>query len=306
MNKISGVFSASLTPYNEDFSVNNKMLLEHCNSLIKKIDGIAIFGTTGEANLLSINQKIESLEFLINNNFDSNRLIPGTGLNSIKDTIFFTKAVSKMKVKAVLMLPPFYYKKINSNGLIDYYSRVIEEVADNNLNYLLYHIPQMSGISIDLNVIEKLISKFPKNIIGIKDSSENIDNMLKMIKIFPEFSVLSGSDSLALKAVKHGGSGAITAAANIAGELLSFIVNNWKKEPEIDNFFEFQKLIEDIRAAIFSGEPISTLKAFLSVDQNNQEWNRLMPPLSNIESPEQNTAVNNLIDLSKKMKNLLS
>ena len=143
MNKIKGTFCATLTPFNEDFSINKKLLLEHCNSILsKQADGIAIFGTTGESNLLSIEQKLNALQFLIENNFHSSKLIPGTGLNSIDDTVLFTKAVARMHVKAVLVLPPFYYKNVQGEGLIDYYSRVVEEVNDSNLHYLLYHIPQ--------------------------------------------------------------------------------------------------------------------------------------------------------------------
>tara|TARA_Y100000590_G_scaffold394855_1_gene474352 strand:- start:883 stop:1812 length:930 start_codon:yes stop_codon:yes gene_type:complete len=307
MHVISGTFSASLTPYNEDFSINKKMLLEHCHDLLqKKVDAIALFGTTGEANLLSIEEKLDAINFLINNNFHANNLLPGTGLNSIKDTIFFTKEVSKIKVKGVLLLPPFYYKKVTSKGIIDYYSRVVEGVADSNLHYLLYHIPKMSGISIDLNIIEKLISKYPKNIVGIKDSDEDVDNMLKIIKTFPDFSVFSGSDTLALKAMKNGGAGAITAATNVSGELLSFIINNWKNEGSIQNFQEYQSLQENIRSVIFGNDAISLMKAFLSIKNSRPDWNRVLPPLSNIENPSQNTAVNNLLDLTNKMDNLLS
>ena len=99
----------------------------------------------------------------------------------------------------------------------------------------------MSSVSIDLNIIEKLLYKYPDNIVGIKDSSGDSDNMIKMIKIFKDFSVFSGSDSLALKAVKNGGAGAITAVSNISGKLLSFIINNWKEEIIDFKFFRASK-----------------------------------------------------------------
>ena len=230
MYKISGTYCASLTPFNADYSINKKLLLEHCNNLLsQQIDGIAIFGTTGEANSLSIEEKLDAINYLIENKIDPNKLLPGTGLNSIKDTVYFTKAAAKMNVRGVLVLPPSYYKNINSEGLISYYTRVVEEVGKTNLHYLLYHIPQMSSVNIDLNIIEKLLYKYPDNIVGIKDSSGDSDNMIKMIKIFKDFSVFSGSDSLALKAIKNGGAGAITAVSNISGKLLSYIINNWKR-----------------------------------------------------------------------------
>ena len=307
MYKISGTYCATLTPFNLDYSINKKLLLEHCNNLLSQnIDGIAIFGTTGEANSLSITEKLDAINYLIENTIDSRKLLPGTGLNSIKDTVYFTKAVAKMNVRGVLVLPPSYYKNVNSEGLISYYTRVVEEVSEANLHYLLYHFPQMSSVSIDLNIIEKLLYKYPDNIVGIKDSSGDSDNMIKMIKIFKDFSVFSGSDSLALKAVKNGGAGAITAVSNISGKLLSFIINNWKEESSISNFSELQKLQEGIRSNVFHHQPISSLKAFISTRDDNPEWNRLLPPLTFLQDPSNNSTIINLQVLIKKMNLLLS
>ena len=176
MQKIKGTYCASLTHFTSNYSINKKLLLEHCKStLSQNIDGIAIFGTTGEANSLSIEEKLDAINFLIDNKIDPKKLLPGTGLNSIKDTVFFTKAVAKKNIRGVLVLPPSYYKNINSEGIINYYTRVVEEVGEKDLHYLLYHFPQMSGVNIDLNVIEKLLYKYPENIVGIKDSSGDSD-----------------------------------------------------------------------------------------------------------------------------------
>lgn len=306
MNKISGTYCASLTPFNADYSINKKLLLEHCNNLLsQQIDGIAIFGSTGEANSISIEEKLDAMNYLIENKIEPKKLLPGTGLNSIRDTVYYTKAVAKMNVGGVIVLPPFYYKNVPSEGVINYYTKLIEEVSNSQLHYLLYHIPQMSGVSIDFNVIEKLLLKYPNNVVGIKDSSGDINNMLKMIKLFQGFSVFSGSDSLALKAVKSGGAGAITAVSNISGKLLSFIINNWRKESSILNFAELQNLQEEIRTTVFHHQPISILKAFMSTRDNNLQWNNLLPPLTSMLNPSKNTTIISLIELTKKMDSLL-
>ena len=130
--------------------------------------------------------------------------------------------------------------------------------------------------------------------------------MIKMIKIFKDFSVFSGSDNLALKVVKSGGAGAITSVSNISGKLLSFIINNWKKESSISKFSELQKLQEEIRSNVFHHQPISSLKAFMSIKNNNPEWNRLVPPLIPLKDPSNNTTVISLNELIKKMNLLLS
>ena len=306
MHKIQGTYAASLTPFNEDYSINKQLLLDHCRDLLSQnIDGIAIFGTTGEANSLTIDKKIEVIHYLIKNNISPDKLVPGTGQCSIRDTVFFTKTVAKLNVKAVLILPPFYYKNVHNEGIIEYFRRVVEGVGDSKLHYLLYQIPQMSGVHLGFNVIEKLLNFYPENIVGMKDSSGDLDTMLKNIKLFNEFSVFSGSDSLALKAVKSGGAGAITATTNISGKLLSFIINNCKNESSISNFNAFQKLQEEIRSTLFKHEPVSALKAFLALKQNNKEWNRVLPPLIRMENSSSDKTIINLLELTKKMDELL-
>ena len=306
MYKIKGVFSAALTPINQDYSINSQVFLSHCQWLLTQgLDGLAVFGTTGEANAFNVEEKIKALQFLIDNNINSNHLMPGTGQCSVTDTVKFTKKCADIKVRAVLILPPFFYKDVSDEGVIEYYKRVVEEVEDNNLHYVLYHIPQTSGVFISFNVIEKLLKLYPNNIVGMKDSSGDLDNMLKVTKYFNNFSLFSGSDSLALKVSRRGGAGAITATSNISGKLLSYIIKNNNEVSSIDNFQELQLLQEKIRETLFTHEPVSALKAFLSIQQNNQEWNRVNPPLHKIENPQNHKTIIGLIELIKKMEELV-
>ena len=306
MHKINGVFSASLTPINSDYSIDNHLFYLHCKWLLTQgVDGLAIFGTTGEANSFSLDEKIKALDYLINSKVSPDKLIPGTGQCSVFDTVKFTKKCSELKVKAVLILPPFFYKGVSDEGIINYYKRVIEEVGDNKLHYILYNIPQTSGVPINFEIIEKLLKLYPNNVVGMKDSSGNIDNMLKITKFFNGFSLFSGSDSLALKVCKHGGAGAITATSNISGKLLSYIINNYKDENSIDSFYELQILQEKIRQTLFTHEPISALKAFMSIKHKNMDWNRVNAPLEIIIDPENHKTIIGLIQLIKKMEELV-
>lgn len=306
MHKINGVFSAALTPINEDYSINLNLYLSHCQRLLKQnLTGLSIFGTTGEANSFNVDEKIIALEFLIANNISPDQLMPGTGQCSISDTVRFTKKCSFHKVRAVLVLPAFYYKGVSDEGVIEYYRRVIEEVGDNKLLYILYHIPKVSGVPITFDVIDKLIKLYPNNVVGMKDSSGDLDNMLKITKFFNGFSLFSGSDSLALKVTKHGGAGAITAASNISGRLLSFIINNYKDESLIDNLQELQVLQEKIRQTLLTHQPVSALKAFMSVKYSKNEWNRVNPPLIKINNPKNHKTVISLMELIKKMEELV-
>jgi len=307
MHSISGVYSAALTPIKEDLTINKDLYLRHCQYLMKQgHDGLAIFGTTGEANSFSIKEKCESIDFLIKNRIDPKVLMPGTGAASVQDSIMMTKHAVKHNVKAVLLLPPFYYKNVTDEGVINYYQKIVEGVGANNLLYVLYHIPQVSGVALNFNIIENLLKLYPNNIAGIKDSSGDTDHMLKTIKYFNDLALFCGHDGLALRVCKRGGAGAITAGTNIAGKLLSFIIHNYKREDEINNFSALQTLMEQIRETLTTSEPISTMKAYFSLVDNISEWNLVMPPLKKIEDPSTHKTVIGLKELISKIDSLIS
>ncbi|MCH2679424.1 MAG: dihydrodipicolinate synthase family protein [Alphaproteobacteria bacterium] len=306
MHKINGIYSAALTPINDDLSINKNLYLEHCQYLMKQgHDGLAIFGTTGEANSFSIKEKCDTIDFLLSNNLDSNLLIPGTGSSSVEDAIQLTKFAEKNKSRAVLLLPPFYYKNVSDEGIINYFRKIIETVGSSDFHYLLYNIPQTTSVVLNFNIIETLLKLYPNNIVGIKDSSGNIDSMLKTVKYFQDLALFCGHDSLVLKVCKRGGAGAITAGTNIAGRLLSFIINNINKEKEIEDFNSYQALLEKIRETITLEEPISVMKAYFSIINKNPEWNKVMPPLKSLDNPSNSKTIIRLIELTNKMDELI-
>ena len=306
MHKVSGVYCAAITPINHDYSVNKDLYLRHCQSLMKKgLDGLVLFGTNGEASSFSIQEKIECIQFLTDNKIDPQVMITGTGSSSLREAIELNKFSSNIGVKASLLLPPFYFKNVKDDGVLEYYRRVIEETGNNDFKFLLYNIPQHSGVTINFNIIETLLKTYPNNVVGLKDSTGNLDNMLKTIKYFNDFSVFCGNGALALHTSKRGGAGAKTGDANITAKLLSFIIHNFKDEKSIENFSDLQSLMENIRNVLGSHEQVSLLKAYYSVADNMPEWNKLMPPLVNIENPKDNKHVTALLDLVGQIDTLI-
>ena len=306
MFKISGVYCAVLTPLNNNLSINKDLYLRHCQSLMKKgLDGLTIFGTNGESSSFSVKQKIESIEFLLENRIDASNLLIGTGSASLEDAIELNKFSVNIGVKASLLVPPFYFKNVSDDGIIAYYRNVIEQTGDNNFKFLLYNIPQHSGIAINFNIIENLIKLYPNNVVGLKDSTGNMENMLKTIKYFNNFAVFCGNGAMALHTTRRGGAGAITGDANISAKLLSFILHNIKREKEINNFEELQNLMEKIRNVLSSHEQISLLKAYYSIADKIEEWNNVMPPLKRIDNPLNNKQVIALLDLVEQIDTLV-
>jgi len=306
MFKISGVYCAVITPLKNNLSINPDLHLRHCQSLMQKgLDGLVIFGTNGEASSFSVMQKIKSIEFLLENRIDASNLLIGTGSASLEDAIELTKFSVKIGAKASLLIPPFYFKNVTDDGVIAYYRNVIEQTGDNNFKFLLYNIPQQSGVAINFNIIENLLKLYPNNVVGLKDSTGDIDNMLKIIKYFNGFAVFCGNGALALHTSRRGGAGAITGDANITAKLLSFIIHNFRNEKQIENFENLQVLMEKIRNVLTSHEQISLLKAYYSVADNIDEWNNVMPPLKRIDNPSNNKQVTALLDLVGQINTLI-
>ena len=306
MNKINGVYCAALTPLNQDLSINKDLYLRHCQFLMKQgLDGLTLFGTNGEASSFSVYQKKETVQFLLENRIDPKILMPGSGSSSLEDAIDMTKFCADIGTKAVLVLPPYYFKNVSDEGVINYYRNVIESSGNNSFHFLLYNIPQHSGVTINFNIIENLIKLYPNNVIGLKDSTGNMDNMLKTIKYFNDFAVFCGNGALALHTSRRGGAGAITGDANISAKLLSFIIHNFKREKEVKNFTELQDLMESIRNVLSSHEQISLLKAYFSVADKIEDWNNVMPPLKRIENPLNNKQVTALLDLIPQIEKLV-
>ena len=129
--------------------------------------------------------------------------------------------------------------------------------------------------------------------------------MLKTVKYFQDLALFCGHDSLVLKVCKRGGAGAITAGTNIAGRLLSFIINNINNEKEIEDFNSYQALLEKIRETITLEEPISAMKAYFSIINKNPDWNKVMPPLKSLDNPSNNKTIIRLIELTNKMDELI-
>ena len=306
MHKINGAYCAAITPINQDLTVNKDLYLRHCQSLIRKgLDGLTLFGTNGEASSFSIKQKKESIHFLLENRIDPKNLILGTGSSSLEDAIDMTKFSVEIGAKAALVLPPYYFKNVSDDGVITYYRNIIEQIGENEYKYLLYNIPQYSGVTISFNIIENLLKLYPNNVVGLKDSTGDLESMLKTIKYFNELAVFCGNGALALHTSKRGGAGAITGDANITAKLLSFIIHNFKNEKQINNFMEIQSLIEKIRNVLASHEQISLLKAYHSVADNIPNWNNIMPPLKKIDDPSNNKQVTALLDLVNQIDTLV-
>jgi 4-hydroxy-tetrahydrodipicolinate synthase len=272
-----GIIAACPTPMLADLTVDHELLADHCRWLLANgCGGVALLGSTGEANSFSVMERIEILEKLEIAGIPGDRVIVGTGCCAIPDTVLLTKHALSLGITTVLVLPPFYYKKVDEDGLFDSYGRIITKVDDERLNILLYHNPKVSGIPISSGLIERLISSYPDTVVGMKDSGGDWSHMKGICETFPAFKVFTGSETFLFDILKAGGVGSISATLNVTAKPAAEII----KKQGSGEAPSLQKKLSQLRS-IFEHYPlIAGVKYILSRISSNSHWTNLRPPLS--------------------------
>lgn len=289
--RFSGVLAPVITPFNDTLQPDSKRFTKHCNWIVSQGVNLAVFGTNSEANSLNLAEKIHLLEELVTSGVNPAKLMPGTGCCALTDSISLTKKAVELGCGGVLMLPPFYYKRVTDQGLFDFYSQVIEAVADDRLHIYLYHIPPISQISLSLRLIEQLAAKYPNNIAGIKDSSGDWNQTQAFNDLAIEnFAVFCGSESFLLQNMRTGGAGCISATANVNPSAIVGLYKHWQDSGAKQRQEDLNKIRD-----IFQAFPmIPALKAATAMYGEDSEWVRVRPPLTQL-TDEQNS------DLSREL-----
>ena len=284
MNLLKGIFAASISILNDDLSLNNSKTIDHCEKLIENgCHGIVVFGSTGQAQLISVSEKIKFLNELSKSKYKE-KFIIGTGLNSLSESINLMKVSTTLCFNRFLIMPPAYYKYGHAE-VINFYSKIVEAVPDSEI--VLYNFEKLCGYKFDIATIKNLVKKFPRQIIGIKDSTYNIFEELKL----ENFSILPGSETKLIKGLKMGCSGIITATCNVTAELSRKVYDDFIKDK---NTTDNQKLC-DVREAFEKYNLISGLHSCYS--EKNKIYKNILPPLSLLDKSD-------YLDLIKKLNSL--
>ena len=276
----TGVFCAALTPVDADLQPDHATFVAHCRKLVADgCTGVALLGTTGEANSFSTSERKALLEAALAGGLKPEQLLPGTGVPALTETVELTRHALSVGVTTVIMLPPFYYKDVTEEGLFAAYAETIERIGDERLRVVLYHIPQVSAVPIPFGVIERLRSRYPKTVVGIKDSAGKFENMTAMIERFPGFAVLAGADPLMLPLLRQGGAGAITATTNLVAADLAYVYRHYADPERAADVEAAQARVVATRNLASSYAQMATLKALLAARTGHDGWRRLRPPL---------------------------
>jgi len=287
MTKISGIFAATMSVINPDLSLNIEKTIDHAENLIDQgCHGTAVFGSTGQAQLISISEKIKLLNQLSKSKYKDKHLI-GTGLNSLTETINFIKIASSLNFDKFLIMPPAYYKYRDAE-VIEFYKKIVEAVPECKI--ILYNFEKLSGYKFSINCVNELVKRFPDQIIGVKDSSYNLYENLKL----KNFSIFPGSELKLLSGLELGCSGVITATCNVTAGLSRKVYDDFYSGIKQSK----NKKLCDVRAIFDKYNLISGLHTFCS--QENEIYKNVLPPLSILNHNDQKDLIDSLKDLNFK------
>ena len=285
-NRLSGVLSPVITPFTDTLMPDAARLINQCQWLLSQNVGLAVFGTNSEANSMSVGEKIELLDRLVESGIDTNRMMPGTGCCASTDTVDLTAHAVKLGCAGTLMLPPFYYKGVSDDGIYANFADVIERVGSSDLRIYLYHIPPIAQVGFTPELIERLITDYPDTIVGIKDSSGDWDNTQAMLdRRWDNFRIFVGSESFLLENMRNGGAGCISATANVNPAAIDHLYEHW----QADNADVIQQKLDDIRDAVMAYPMIAALKATVAEFSGDNAWRTVRPPLVSLSRNQSST-----------------
>jgi len=301
--RIRGVLAPVVTPFGADLSADKKRFIAHCQWLLSQKCGLAVFGTTSEANSLALEERSMLLDELVATGVDTSRMIVGTGCCSITETVKLTSHAVKHGCAGVLMLPPFYYKGVSEEGLYRYFGEVVQRVGDPRLRIYLYHIPPVAMVGITAGLVERLLKSYPNAIAGMKDSSGDWNNTRIFLDAFAQsgFDVFVGSESFLLANMRNGGAGTISATANVNPAAIHKLYAEWKNADADDQ----QAKLNVIRDAFGKKYPmISALKQGIAIYANDPAWAKVRPPLVELTAEQAKTLAAELKTISFTMPGL--
>ncbi len=278
--ELQGIYAASLTPMNDDYSVAPGDLIPLLDFLSSRgCHGALLFGTTGEGPSLSPSERVRLIHQAVDykQNNPTFRILAGTGTPSLKETIDLTETAFKLGVDGVVVLPPYYYRNASEDGLFYWFDQLIQYAVPEGRALFGYHIPAVSGVELSLTLLSRLHEKYPRRFAGIKDSSGDPDHAANLGEQFGrELSIMTGNDRLLSHCLENSGAGSITALANLSSDDARKV---WDSYQNGTSDPEAQRRLDNARSVLDRYPPAPpTLKALYARWYRFPRWT-VIPPL---------------------------
>jgi len=274
------LYAAIATPFKKNNSVDIEAMVTHAEWLLRVgCDGLVVFGTTGEAVSLTKDERIVTLSALVQRGIPAEKLLTGTGCCAIADTIELSTRAHELGCQGVLIMPPFLFKGLTDEGLLETFRQIIQGVGKDDLNIFLYHFPALSGVSFTASLVNRLKAEFPNHINGYKDSGGDWENTRQIIASCQGVTVYSGSELPLNIVLEHGGAGCISATANTQASVIRSVITAWE-DGDAGALRAAQERASANRMKLQGYPPmIAAVKASIASRTGNEGWLNIRPPL---------------------------
>ncbi len=289
----AGVLVPVLTPFTAAGEPDAGRFVAFCRWLLDEgADGLAIFGTTSEANSMAAAERMALLDRLVAAGVPAAKLMPGTGACSVTEAAMLIKHAVGYGCGGVLMLPPFYYKGMTENGVYDFIATVIDKVGSSALKMFLYHIPPQTMIPFGVDLVGRLIKAYPGTVVGLKDSSGDWNNTKALCDAYAAdgFAIFPGSEVFLLDGLRAGGVGCITASGNVNVPGIRKVYENWKT-PQAD---QLQADITLVRTTIQKYPMVPALKRIVAHFHGDADWANVRPPMERLSDAQSKALIADL------------
>jgi 4-hydroxy-tetrahydrodipicolinate synthase len=283
IHTVRGLWCAMLTPIGPDGGVDHSRFVRHAQALLAQgVDGLAPFGTTGEGQSFSMTERAQGLAALLAAGIAPERLVAATGCAALTETIALTRESVQARCAGCLVLPPFFFKGVSDDGLFAWYARVIESVGDPRLRIFLYHIPQVSGTPLSVDLVARLAAAFPGVVAGVKDSEGNWSNTSALLERVPSLAILVGHEPHLPRLLRAGGAGTICGVANVYPEIVRALLS-----PSVTPGDE--ERIAGFISILFEYPFLPAFKAIVAAQTADPGWRAVRPPWIDLPEVSQRT-----------------
>jgi 4-hydroxy-tetrahydrodipicolinate synthase len=279
MTRPQGTIAPILTPFENDGGIARDLWISHAKWVLDQgAHFLSPFGTTGEALSLSLRERMEALEWLVDAGISPSRLMPGTGVTALPDTVELTAHAVGLGCAGVMVLPSFFYTAAGDDGQARYYSELIERVANPAMKMILYHISQNSGVPVSPALTARLNEAFPDTVVAYKDSAGDWNNTAAVIAAAPDVAVFPSSEAQLTRGLASGAAGCISATVNLNAAAIRALYDATLADEDVA---EADAAVKAFRKAVQDAGLIPAMKAVLAVRFGDSRWLNLRAPHEN-------------------------
>ncbi len=280
---LAGLWPPASTPFTADGALDEMRLIQHCRGMLNDgAAGLAVLGTTSEANSLTLNERRRVIDTLVEDGVAPGQLLPGTGACAIDDAVALTRHVGEIGGAGVLLLPPFYYKNVSDEGLYAFVATVIERCGPKVPRILLYHFPAMAAVGWSIDLVGRLIEAFPGVVAGMKDSSGDAAHTKAVIDAFPGFAVFPGAELYLQQAMQWGAAGCISATANVNASAIAEQIVRY----DAPDAAARQEALIAVRKSFADFPTVAAVKTIKAAITGDESWLTVRPPLMPLSTEE--------------------